>query len=668
LVAATDLKIYKTTNGLGGAITGTQVAVGTPNNVFSNVINSQRVAGEDYYRCIFLKNTHATEKMDNFKLWLSDKSFPHDTEIKWGFEPNVAVTSGYRWSPYRTFNGSGGGVLTIADDPTLDLVKFTIATWFRTSDVNAPPEGEGFMICKGGWLSNDPDKNLNYGLWHSDANHLRGGFEESSGTDHIITTDFEINDGLWHHGVVTYDQVNVKLYYDGELFDTLATTTTPATSSNDLMIGDNSFNPPHLYYAGALDEIRIWDRAISASDVTSLFTNNTTNPSGLVYSNSFGTNDDVVVAQTIADQYTAPLNVTWNTVGTEPVTPNIGEFKAGAIIPIWLWYHVNPDALTRLDDNETFTFNFDIPLGGTGTGGTDGTGGSTGGNSGGDTPDYKIAIAGDWGCETATNNVIKLIIDNGYDFVVGVGDNAYESSSCWISKFNPLKPIMINAYGNHEYSESGGVGPYKTFGGVSNTYFTKRFENILFIVYDDNDFEDSSAPSLSVGSTQHNFIKNALEASQSDNTIVWRIAIAHHPWFGTGASHTTNEGGQVGELHKLFTDNKVSFICNGHNHNWERSHMVSYNSSDPRQPTVVDGTAPYVKNDQGLINVVTGGGGHDSGGGLYNNTSGGAWRAYANRTHNGIWEIVATNGGNTLTCSFVEIGGDKFDTFVITAT
>ena len=669
MVAATDLKIYKTTNNLGGAITGTQIATSTPNNLFSNVPNNERVIGEDYYACIFLKNAHATESMDNFKLWLSDKSFPHDTEIKWGFEPNVSPTTGYRWSPFQTFNGSGGGVVEVADSPALDMNRFTVACWFRTTDHNVPPEGEGFMVCKGGWLSNDPNKNLNYGLWHSDADHLRGGFEDSLGNDHICTSGTLINDGTWRHACVTYDGTIVTLYMNGTVRDSHATTAIPASSTNPLRIGDNSFDPPHLYFTGDLDQVYIWDEALSASDVTALYTNNTVNPSHLVYSNTFGTDDGLsIVAQTIPDKYTAPQDVVWNSITTEPTTPNIGNFAALKTQPIWLWYHVNANAISRLDDSETFTFNFDIPVGGTGTGGTPGSGGGTGGNPPPTPADFKIAVSGDWGCETMTNSVIKLIIDGGYDFVVGVGDNAYESSACWISKFNPLKPIMINAYGNHEYSESGGVGPYKTFGGVSSTYFTKRFENIFFVVYDDNDFEPGGAPSLSVGSTQHNFIKNALEQSQADNTIVWRIAVGHHPWFGVHASHPANEGGQVGELHKLFTDNKVSFVLNGHNHNWERTHMVSYNSSNPKSPTVVDGTAPYVKNDQSLINVVVGTGGHDSGSGLYNNSDGGAWRAYANRTHNGIWEIVATNGGNTLTCSFVEIGGDKFDTFVITAS
>ena len=88
--------------------------------------------------------------------------------------------------------------------------------------------------------------------------------------------------------------------------------------------------------------------------------------------------------------------------------------------------------------------------GGTGGGGT----GGGGGNPPPPTSEWKMAIAGDWGCGSTTNNVINLC--KGYDFTLGVGDNAYASASCWTSAFATLKPNINSAYGNHEYSESGG--------------------------------------------------------------------------------------------------------------------------------------------------------------------------------------------------------------------
>jgi len=454
MVSFTDLKIYKTTNNLGGAITGTQVAIGTSNNVFTNIPKNELVVGEDYYACIYLKNTHATETMASLKLWLSSKSFPHDTVLKWAFDP-----------------------------------------------------------------------------------------------------------------------------------------------------------------AG-----------------------NT--------------------AQTISDKYTTPGVSQWHDIETETTAPFYGDLAAGASFPIWLWLHVDANAEARLDDNAIFTTNLSIPQGGTGGGGTGGTGGGTGGNPPPTNTDYKIAIAGDWGCETATDQVISLIQSQGYDFVMGVGDNAYESAGCWTTKFNPLKSKMNSAYGNHEYSESGGVSPYKTFFGHSLTYFSFQFQNVFFIVCDTNINCDP-------GSAQHQFVTTELNRVLNDSTVTWRIGIMHHPWFGSPSDHAYDEANAVEAFHKLFTDNKVNIVCTGHNHNWQRTHQVSYNSSNPTSPTVVDSTSPYSRAAAGLIHVITGTGGHDSGGSLYGLGSQPSFQAYQNRTHNGVWEILASDNAQTFTCQFREIGGDVFDTFTI---
>jgi concanavalin A-like lectin/glucanase superfamily protein/calcineurin-like phosphoesterase family protein len=299
-----------------------------------------------------------------------------------------------------------------------------------------------------------------------------------------------------------------------------------------------------------------------------------------------------------------------------------------------------------------------------GSGGSTGGGGSGGGSGGNPPPgptEYKIAFCGDWGCEKATDNVISLIKSQGYDYVVGVGDNAYASSSCWTSRFATLKPNFNSAYGNHEYSESGGINPYKTFFAHNLTYFTFKFQNIQFFVADTNINCDP-------GSTQHNFIKSALETSHNDSTVKWRIAIMHHQWFSTQSSHSNNEFDQVQAFHQLFMTHGVAFVIVGHLHNWSRTHQVAYNAGNPENPTPLSTTSPYTVTTSGLIHVITGTGGHDSGSSLYGQASQPAFVAYQNRTHNGVWEIVASNNGLTFNCAFREIGGETFDEFVISTS
>ena len=653
MVAITDLKVYKTTNNLGGAITGTQIVSANPNNMFVNVPNNERVIGEDYYGCCYWKNTHATESMDNFKLWLSSKVPPPDTELKWAFDP-VATNTGYRWEPY--FTGDGATTFdSTASTSALQLTTFSVSAWFKTS---ASMGSRGYIVNKGGEGSETSGQNDNYSIAMNTNGTIRAGFEEADGTDHYATSPLAYNNGLWHLVFVSYGGNNVNLYVDN-MTTPVAThsfTGVPETSgTNPVVVGRNSRSSAN-FFDGLIDEVNIWG-GVKSDESRQALLQNTVSQTNLVYQNKFGADTNTLTAQTITDKYTAPVGVTWNTLGGQPSDPNFGNLLAGRSFPIWLWLHVNANAVSRIDDGALFSFNFNIPQGGTGSGGG---GGGTGGNPPPANTDYKIAFAGDWGCEPETDDVIDLIQTQDYDFVVGVGDNAYEGASCWTSKFTPLKSIMESAYGNHEYSESGGVNPYKTFFGHSLTYFTFQFQNIFFLVIDTNINCDP-------GSNQHDFIVDELARVANDNTITWKIAVMHHPWFGSNSDHSYNEFDQVDAFHELFQNNKVSFVVVGHNHNWQRTHMVAFNESNPESPTIVDNTSPYSRNTVGLIHVISGTGGHDSGGSLYALDSSPSFNAYQNRSNNGVWEIVGSSNGQTLTCSFRNVDGNTSDTFTITA-
>jgi hypothetical protein len=297
-----------------------------------------------------------------------------------------------------------------------------------------------------------------------------------------------------------------------------------------------------------------------------------------------------------------------------------------------------------------------------GTGGGGSGGGGSGGGGGNPPPpptNWKMAVAGDWGCGGTTNSVINLC--KGYDFTLGVGDNAYASASCWTSAFAVLKPDFNSAYGNHEYSESGGIAPYKTFFGHSLTYFSFNFQNVHVIVIDGN-------INMDPGSAQHNFVTADLNAADTNNAIDWIFVSTHFPWFGASSTHSYNNGSEVQAFHSLFNTHKVAFVFTGHNHNWQCSKQVSYNSGSPTNPTVFNATPPFVNTTSGLIHVVTGTGGHDSGGSLYSLGSQPSFQLYQNRTNNGIFEVVASNNAKTLTCAFVNTNGDKFNQFVISTT
>jgi len=102
----------------------------------------------------------------------------------------------------------------------------------------------------------------------------------------IGTTSATVNDGSWHHLVVTYDGSSdvsgVNLYIDNAKIVTLTTyqNTLSSTTLNTgkFSIGRRILNPTNNYpYTGNLDEASIWNKELSSSEINNIYNSNTPN-------------------------------------------------------------------------------------------------------------------------------------------------------------------------------------------------------------------------------------------------------------------------------------------------------------------------------------------------------------------------------------------------------
>jgi Concanavalin A-like lectin/glucanases superfamily/Calcineurin-like phosphoesterase len=202
-------------------------------------------------------------------------------------DPDCQATTGYHYAPF--FTATGSNKLDIPDSANLRLSSFTVATWFKTT-TNFPEEG--VMVNKGGLGSESTGANQNYGIWFTPSERLQGGFETTGGTNRYITSANTYNDGQWHHGVVTFDNTNniVRLFVDGVQLGTLSTTSNPDnTGSQPLRIAGNAQSLTEDFFVGQLDEVGVWNRALSSAEIINLMEGGVFTPNGLVYSNSFNT-------------------------------------------------------------------------------------------------------------------------------------------------------------------------------------------------------------------------------------------------------------------------------------------------------------------------------------------------------------------------------------------
>jgi hypothetical protein len=204
--------------------------------------------------------------------------------LKDAADPNCQTTTGYHYEPF--FIATGSNRVDVTDAQNLRLSSFTVATWFKTT-ANFPDEG--VMVNKGGLGSESAGANQNYGIWFTPSETLQGGFETTGGTNRYITSANTYNDGQWHHGVVTFDNPNniVRLFVDGVQIGTLSTTSNPDnTGSQPLRIAGNAQSLTEDFFIGQLDEVGVWNRALTNAEITSLM-NTGTFPSDFVYRNTF---------------------------------------------------------------------------------------------------------------------------------------------------------------------------------------------------------------------------------------------------------------------------------------------------------------------------------------------------------------------------------------------
>ena len=94
------------------------------------------------------------------------------------------------------------------------------------------------------------------------------------------------NDGLWHHLVTTYDQAKTsRIYVDGVLKNTVVQNGWNTTANGNTFWLGSLFSPSASTFFGTVDDLKIYNYALSQANVTSLFNNNTLSSSNFQSNN-----------------------------------------------------------------------------------------------------------------------------------------------------------------------------------------------------------------------------------------------------------------------------------------------------------------------------------------------------------------------------------------------
>lgn len=133
--------------------------------------------------------------------------------------------------------------------------------------------GKGF-VHKGLYI-NDYD----YMLYLSTLGRPAVYFKNPSGNSFSATGSVDVRDGLWHHWAGTFDGRYLRMYVDGALVgetDTGGTTVRTTTSNLRIGYGYNG------YTKMLADEVRIYNRVLTDSEISEIYIKGTFIKDGLV--------------------------------------------------------------------------------------------------------------------------------------------------------------------------------------------------------------------------------------------------------------------------------------------------------------------------------------------------------------------------------------------------
>ncbi len=267
--------------------------------------------------------------------------------------------------------------------------------------------------------------------------------------------------------------------------------------------------------------------------------------------------------------------------------------------------------------------------------------------------DFNFAAAGDWGCTDDTTDTVNNILGKNPELVLGLGDYSYDEdhADCWLKKVKPINDKMKIAIGNHDIEK---LNIYTNHFGLREQYYSFNYYNVHLVVL-------STELPYKPFSSQYEFVENDLSKAASDPNIDW-IVVYFHKQMYTSPSNHDDYPTLRSTYHPLFDEYGVDLVLQAHNHNYERTYPIKFNSNSPSNPIATTTNTNTYTDPNGQIFATIGTGGVS----LYAFT-GKADHFVKQYGDFGILNIDVTNEpqSSSLTGKFYANNGKIIDQFII---
>ena len=161
------------------------------------------------------------------------------------------------------FDGINDNVV-VSNNENLSVVDYlTVAAWIK-ADVGSFIDWS-IIANKGSYDT--------YNYWFGTiADDITFGFSDGEGEVGFKTSALNLNTNIWYHIAATFDTDanEVRVYLNGSEVESWSTTRNPTASTEDLFIGKSRYS--NEFWKGKLDDVRIYNRALDASEIAQLHT------------------------------------------------------------------------------------------------------------------------------------------------------------------------------------------------------------------------------------------------------------------------------------------------------------------------------------------------------------------------------------------------------------
>lgn len=180
------------------------------------------------------------------------------------------LTNGPTWGTGKYSNGvvfngvqeTNGDVILAGDQAAYELTTFTVSGWINRAGAC------GFTDCV--IFAKGMTGNIGYSL---EALSVGGNYTpQLSLRDSLqqVQATTTIGTGTWYHVAASIDGTTVKVYVNGVLEKEAAQTQTPTYSTEQGKIGNRN-NNTDITMNGTLDDVRLYNRALSAAEIRQLY-------------------------------------------------------------------------------------------------------------------------------------------------------------------------------------------------------------------------------------------------------------------------------------------------------------------------------------------------------------------------------------------------------------